>query len=117
MKLIKSNYVKSVILAFFLIGLTACSDGEADIELSISTNPHWGTLMFDLQAVNDNAVIENVIINRGSCKLSSVTSTEISKKIDLKFGETYRGYSSSCSVKDIKEVEVTTGKGTFVFSF
>jgi len=41
-------------MSVLLIGLTACGDQEetqaamADIEVSISTNPHWGTLVFEV---------------------------------------------------------------------
>ncbi|EIJ0947023.1 hypothetical protein LH710_002910 [Vibrio vulnificus] len=105
------------------IGLTACGDQEetqaatADIEVSISTNSHWGTLVFDLQAVTDNTVISNVVINRGNCRLPAGTTSELARNVSLQFGQTYTGYSNNCTVDSVKEIEVTSSAGTFVYTF
>ncbi|MDE5176864.1 hypothetical protein [Vibrio fluvialis] len=105
------------------IGLTACGDQEetqaatADIEVSISANPHWGTLVFDLQAITDSTVISNVVINRGNCRLAAGTTSELSRNVSLKFGQTYTGYSNNCTVDSVKEIEVTSSAGTFVYTF
>ncbi|MBU5877001.1 hypothetical protein JVW17_19960, partial [Vibrio cholerae O1] len=79
-------------MSILFIGLTACGDQEetqaatADIEVSISTNPHWGTLVFDLQAITDNTVISDVVINRGNCRLPAGTTSELSRNVSLQFG-------------------------------
>ncbi|WP_411861551.1 hypothetical protein [Vibrio sp. MACH09] len=105
------------------IGVTACTEQEetpeavADIEVSISTNSHWGSLVFDLQAITNNTVISNVVINRGNCRLPAGTASDLSKAVQLKFGETYTGYSNNCTVDNVKEIEVTSNAGTFVYSF
>ncbi|MBF4257494.1 hypothetical protein [Vibrio anguillarum] len=110
-------------MTILFIGLTACGDQEetqtatADIEVSISTNSHWGTLVFDLQAITDNTVISNVVINRGNCRLPAGTSSELSRNVSLKFGQTYTGYSNNCTVDNVKEIEVTSRAGTFVYTF
>ncbi|MGB6291341.1 MAG: hypothetical protein WBF78_00225 [Vibrio anguillarum] len=109
-------------MTILFIGLTACGDQEetqaatADIEVSISTNSHWETLVFDLQAITDNTVISNVVINRGNCRLPAGTASELSRNVSLKFGQTYTGYSN-CTVDSVKEIEVTSSAGTFVYTF
>ncbi|RBM86591.1 hypothetical protein DLR73_12135 [Vibrio paracholerae] len=61
MTLIKT-VLRYAAMSVLFIGLTACGDQEetqaatADIEVSISANPHWGTLVFDLQAITDSTV-------------------------------------------------------------
>ncbi|AEH33840.1 hypothetical protein DEB41_10550 [Vibrio anguillarum] len=110
-------------MSVLFIGLTACGDQEetqaatADIEVSISTNSHWGTLVFDLQAITDSTVISNVVINRGNCRLPAGTASELSRNVSLKFGQTYTGYSNNCTVDSVKEIEVTSSAGTFVYTF
>lgn len=115
--------VQYTVLMSLFMGVTACTEQEespeavADIEVSISTNSHWGTLVFDLQALTDNTVVTNVVINRGNCRLPAGTASELSKAVQLKFGETYTGYSNNCTVDNVKEIEVTSNAGTFVYSF
>ncbi|MGO4032378.1 hypothetical protein AB2359_13350 [Vibrio cholerae] len=110
-------------MSVLFIGITACGDQEetqaatADIEVSISTNSHWGTLVFDLQAITDNTVISNVVINRGNCRLPAGTTSELARNVSLKFGQTYTGYSNNCTVESVKEIEVTSSAGTFVYTF
>ncbi len=115
--------IRTIVITLILLGVTACSDQEeaqtitADIEVSISTNPHWGTLTFDIQAITDSTVISNVIVNRGNCRLPAGTSSELSRNVSLQFGETYTGYSNNCTVDSVKEIEVTSSAGTFVYTF
>ncbi|AIW17787.1 hypothetical protein F0267_16625 [Vibrio coralliilyticus] len=115
--------IRTIVITLILLGVTACSEQEeaqtitADIEVSISTNPHWGTLTFDIQAITDSTVISNVIVNRGNCRLPAGTSSELSRNVSLQFGETYTGYSNNCTVDSVKEIEVTSSAGTFVYNF
>ncbi|NOI33470.1 hypothetical protein F0250_05735 [Vibrio cyclitrophicus] len=112
----------AVTMALF-IGVTGCTEQEespeavADIEVSISTNSHWGSLVFDLQAITNNTVITDVVINRGNCRIPAGTASELSRNVSLKFGETYTGYSNNCTVDNVKEIEVTSTAGTFVYTF
>lgn len=123
MKQVLTQYTQLIALAIMAIGIMGCSEQEAkaqptaDIEISIGTNPHWGSLMFDIQAITDSTVITNVTINRGNCKLPVGTAAEISRTVSLKFGETYTGFSNNCKVDNVKEIEVTSSVGTFVYSF
>ena len=115
--------IRTIVITLILLGVTACSEQEeaqtitADIEVSISTNPHWGTLTFDIQAITDSTVLSNVIVNRGNCRLPAGTSSELSRNVSLQFGETYTGYSNNCTVDNVKEIEVTSSAGTFVYTF
>ena len=118
-----NTLIRTILMTLLLFSITACSEQEpvqtvtADIEVSISTNPHWGTLVFDIQAITDSTVISNVIVNRGNCSLPAGTASEISRNVSLKFGETYTGYSNSCTVDSVKEIEVTSSAGTFIYAF
>ncbi|HCH4150920.1 hypothetical protein CGI24_15865 [Vibrio parahaemolyticus] len=118
-----NTLVRRTAMTMLLFGLTACGNQEeaqaatVDIEVSISTNSHWGTLVFDIQAVTDHTVISNVVINRGNCRLPAGTTSELSRNVSLKFGETYTGYSNNCTVDNVKEIEITSSAGTFVYTF
>ncbi len=114
---------KQLCMALLTIGITACNAQEethslsADVEVSISTNPHWGSLMFDIQAITDHTVISHVVINRGNCRLPAGTASELSRNVTLAFGETYTGYSNNCTVDNVKEIEITSSAGTFTYQF
>ncbi|EHR6582423.1 hypothetical protein KUK75_001539 [Vibrio parahaemolyticus] len=118
-----NTLVRRTAMTILLFGLTACGNQEeaqaatVDIEVSISTNSHWGTLVFDIQAVTDHTVISSVVINRGNCRLPAGTASELSRNVSLKFGETYTGYSNNCTVDNVKEIEITSSAGTFVYTF
>jgi len=115
--------VQYAVLVSLFIGVTACTEQEdtpeavADIEVSISTNSHWGSLVFDLQAITNNTVITDVVINRGNCRIPAGTASELSRNVSLQFGETYTGYSNNCTVDNVKEIEVASTAGTFVYTF
>ncbi|CAK2805710.1 Lipoprotein [Vibrio crassostreae] len=118
-----NTLTRTIMMCMLILGVTACSEQKeaktltADIEVSISTNPHWGTLTFDIQTITDSTVISNVVINRGNCRLPAGTASELSRNVSLKFGETYTGYSNNCTVDSVKEIEVTSSAGTFVYTF
>ncbi|MGF1743513.1 hypothetical protein [Vibrio minamisatsumaniensis] len=118
-----NTLIRTIMMALLLFSIAACNEQEAaqtvtaDIEVSISTNPHWGTLVFDVQATTDSTAITDVVINRGNCRLPAGTASELSRNVSLKFGETYTGYSNNCTVESVKEIEVTSSAGTFVYTF
>ncbi|WP_462056700.1 hypothetical protein ACTED4_00760 [Vibrio parahaemolyticus] len=118
-----NTLVRRTAMTMLLFGLTACGNQEevqaatVDIEVSISTNSHWGTLVFDIQAITDHTVISSVVINRGNCRLPASTASELSRNVSLQFGQTYTGYSNNCTVDSVKEIEVTSSAGIFVYTF
>lgn len=114
---IAANLSKTLTLVFAggLIG--GCSlFASPDVEVSISTNPYWGTLVFDIQAIQDTAKITEVTLNRGNCKLPAGTAADIRRGVNLGYGRTYRGYGN-CTAENIKEIDVTTERGKFTFYF
>lgn len=111
-----------IIISLF-IGVTACKDQDEpqqsppDIEVSISTDPYWGGLVFSLQAIADDTTITDVVINRGNCRIPAGTAAKLSRHVSLKFGKTFRGSSNNCTADDVKEITVTSSAGTFAFTF
>ena len=98
--------------------LAACStDPVADVEITLETNRNYGTLIFNIQAVTDATTVKNVVINRGNCHIPVGTAKDLERGVELKFGKSYRGYSNNCKVGDVREVEITTSVGSFIFSF
>ena len=98
--------------------LFGCSS-EPNIEVSIQPNQYqyWRTLVFIIQATTNEVVVTNVVVNRGNCALPLGTAKDIERTVKLGFGQSYRGYTPSCTVDDVKEIEVTTNAGKFTFSF
>lgn len=96
-----------VVVSVLSSGLIACSS-EPELELTVQNNPHWGTLMLDIQSLEDDLVLEDIVINRGNCKLSTITQKEIDKTVKMKYGQTYRAYSSNCNMSSVKEVAITS---------
>ena len=86
--------IKKIAIGIAIVLLTGCSS-EPNIEVSIQTNQHWGSLVFVIQSIADDVVVSNVVVNRGSCALPRGTTKDIEREIELSFGESYRGYSPS----------------------
>lgn len=105
------------VLAGVAAALPACGSGKADVSVTLQPNQYWGTLVYAIQAETDEVVISDVVVNRGNCKVPPGTAAELERKVTLKFGQTWRGFSPDCRVGDVKEVVVTTGRGSFAFSF
>lgn len=99
-----------------ILSLSGCSS-EPNIEVSIESNQYHGSLVFTIQATTDEVIVKNVVINRGNCALPAGTAKDIERTVKLGFGQNYRGYSPSCTVNDVKEIEVTTNEGAFTFTF
>ncbi|MGB6007772.1 hypothetical protein [Castellaniella sp.] len=110
-----NSYIKAIIFLATL-SLLGCSS-KPNVEVSIQPNRSWGNLAFFIQATSDDVVVKNVIINRGNCNLPPGTAKDIERTVKLKFGQSYQGFSINCKVDDVKEIEVETDVGEFVFSF
>ncbi len=105
------------VIASMAAALPACSASKPDVGVSLEANPHWGNLMYNTQATADDVTIRDVVVNRGSCNDPLGTAFELSSAVKLKFGQTWQGYSTNCKVDNVKDLTVTTGRGTFTFSF
>lgn len=114
---LRMRLVALAVFASVAAALPACSSSKSDVEVSLQTNPHWGTLMYNIQANTDDVVISEVVVNRGNCSVPPGTAAELERTVKLKFGQAWRGYSPNCQVANVKEVRVTTGRGSFTFSF
>jgi uncharacterized protein YcfL len=111
-----NSILKMFSLSLSSLLVVGCSS-DPDVAVTIEANQYWGTLVFDIQAAADDAVIKKVTVNKGNCSLPEGTATDISRTVHLKFGQTYRGYSNDCKMQNVREIEVTTEKGEFVFTF
>ncbi len=108
-----------MIIYVAIFSLLGCSSAKANIEVSIQTHPDsvMGLAAFVIQSTSDEVIIKDVIINRGNCQISPKASADIKKGLKLNFGQRYMSWSTPCTVKDIKEIAITTNKGKFTFSF
>lgn len=114
---LRMRLLACAVLVGFAAILPACSSAKPDVEVDLQTNPHWGSLMYNIHATQDTVEISDVVINRGSCTVPEGTAAELGRIVKLKFGQRWRGYSPDCKVNDVKELVVTTGRGTFTFAF
>tara|TARA_R110002012_G_scaffold166810_1_gene330241 strand:+ start:1652 stop:2125 length:474 start_codon:yes stop_codon:yes gene_type:complete len=96
---------------------TASPSTTPDVDLYIGTNQFSGALTFDLQAIDDDVVVRDVVINRGVCEIPPGTATDLSRGVHLEFGREYRGYSNNCTVSNVRELIVTTDRGSYQFNF
>ncbi|RUO22999.1 hypothetical protein CWE09_13795 [Aliidiomarina minuta] len=110
------NKLSIVIFTAITLSMTACSTPE-DVELWIDTNPYYGTLIISVQAVMNDVVVKDIIVNRGNCGFPDGTKTDLERTVQLSFGESYRAYSHQCSINDVLEVEVVTNNGHSFFDF
>lgn len=102
------------IYAVALLLLAGCS-AKPDVEVTMGANA-LNTTAFNIQAIGDEVTVKNIVINRGNCRLAYGTDKEMEKEITIFLHQIYRGYSS-CSAGEIKEIEVTTDSGIFLFTF
>lgn len=97
--------------------ISACSVPVEDVEIWIETNTYWGSLIVGVQAITDDVVIKEIIINRGNCTLPAGTQADLDGTVELSFGRSYRAYSHNCTVRDVVEVEIVTNNGRSLFEF
>lgn len=102
------------IYAAALLLLAGCS-AKPNVEVSMGSIA-LNTTAFNIQAIGDEVTVKNVVINHGNCRLSHGTDKEMEREIKIDFGKSYRGYSS-CPAGEVKEIKVTTDRGTFSFTF
>jgi len=116
-RVLRKRLMLCALLVSFAATLPACSESKPDVDVSIRTNSHWGTLVYNIQATTEDVVISDVSVNRGNCTIPPGTAAELKRQVNLKFGQEWRGYSHNCKVDNVKEVTVTTSRGTFTFNF
>lgn len=108
-------------VAFVLLAVTtsSCSEEMASSGVKVSLKPSSrGNAYISIQAINDKVTVRgNVVVNRWNCLVSSLPSINGTKEVTIRFGETFDLNVIDCEFDNIKEVEVTTNSGTFVFTF
>jgi hypothetical protein len=118
--LTKEIIMKFLKIAISTLLISGCSGpSEPDIEISVNSKDGlFGPMVLvNIQAISDEVLIKDLVINRGNCPLLSTTVDSLNRKPTLKFGQTYQGLTNRCRLNDIIEIDVTTDEGTFSFSF
>lgn len=122
-----SKFMGFVVAVCVGIGFVGCGGGKSPIEVeTYAEDVAFGqfinqTFYVRVTAVVDSVTIGRIVINRGNCGDSEMDVT-------LTFGKTYKERiggrvvnlaipSNGCSIRDVKEVQVFTDKGTWTFNF
>lgn len=111
----KKSFLTMAVLAFITLGFVACGGVKSPIEVELYEEKPYANYMpytvVKVRAVVDSVTIQKIIINRGNCEQIGygVNTT-------IKFGEVTID-KTSCSTRDVKEVQVVTDKGTWTFNF
>ena len=102
--------MKLIACIFVVLTVSACITPEPDIQVSMEDSPLLGIAAFKVDALENDVVISRFSIDGGKCP---------SKEFDpvtLPYGKS-KIFGGMCSSDIIKEVEITTNRGTFQFEF
>ena len=115
---LRKRLLACALLAGLAAVLPACSAPKPDVEVTLRSNELYSSMTIVGVQAKDNAVtINDLTVNRGNWPLVENSVKALNQTVNLKYGESWNAYPKSCSVGMVKEVEVTTDKGTFTFSF
>lgn len=100
---------------------SGCLDStpNVDLETQNKVNPVFGIsyVLVKVKALEDNVTVEDLIVNRGNCKIENtdfLSSRPILPK-KLKFGESVSvSFSGPC---EASQVDVVTNKGRWTLSY
>lgn len=109
--------LKIAIIALLTSGCSGQSEPDIKISLNSKDALFGPMVMVNIQAISDEVLIKDLVINRGNCPLMPTTVDSLSRTPKLKFGQTYQGLTNHCRLNDITEINVTTDEGTFSFNF
>jgi hypothetical protein len=104
--------MKKLLIALTTSGLlTACSDPNIEISVYEREDPLFGIRyeLLKIKALEDDVTIEEVVANRGDCRLQKVDLP-----LTLAFGRSANINAYNC---DVVEVEVTTDGGTWTETY
>ncbi len=106
-----------------VMSLWGCSASQPEVPVEVSINELDNVVAYSgvrstvvIRAVSDSVQINKVTINRGNNCSIVFWHQNWSGSGSLKFGQSVTGVDS-CDMETIKEVEVETDKGSFLFSF
>lgn len=88
--------------------------GKLNIEVSTKRHPN-GTTSLHIQAIDDKVTVLGAVLNRGNCKMWKFNARALSEGVNLNYGKSYK-ISTHCKSNELREFEVTTNTGTYVFS-
>ncbi|SEL24156.1 hypothetical protein [Acinetobacter sp. DSM 11652] len=115
---------KFCFLLLIFVGISAChSDSSLPVsvrldlmpnQFHIPNNPYTPAYFNSviIQATTDQVTVENIVINRGQCPLSSWRK----RMSTLKFGQSFQSVID-CNIEQVREVTVKTNQGEFTFNF
>jgi len=91
--------------------LSACSDPDIEISIYEKHDPLFGIRyeLLKIKAIEDDVTIEEVVANRGDCRLQKI---KLPRK--LSFGQSLSLGAYEC---DVIEVQVRTDSGTWTESY
>lgn len=101
-------------IAFCTLGLSSLPVfASSPVSVYTSPGPN-GILYVEVQSDVNRITIQNVVVNRGNCDVSSTGQMRVYPST-LGYGdvEKYRTYASSCH---IREVQVITDQGSYIFN-
>lgn len=118
LKPLNPNYLltKSLLVVATVVGLSACSAGEQEIEVWVTGNSSGYSSQINIQSLVDELSIEDVVVNRGNCSIREVPRYGITIEKELEFGESY-SLTNDCIMENIVEVEVVTNSAAWHFEF
>lgn len=108
----------SLMLVFILLSVSACNaEQECPVEVQTgiehkyysSTNMSYDYYTVRITSISDNVIINDVIANRGNTKHELISL--VNYPITMKFG----GYITIYYKIPLKEIEVQTNTGNWVF--
>lgn len=106
------------ILGVFLAGCEDDTQTSAPVEVSVKEiyNPllHANMKKLNVVSIVDEVEITNVVLNRGNCKINPRVDEIIIKS---KTNPNKLKYGQSKQYWFIKEVQISTDRGTWTFSF
>lgn len=114
--------MKTKLIAFAAAAMAiGCSDStpNVDLETRDKVNPLFGIpyVLVKVRALEDNVTVEDLIVNRGNCKIENTDflggRPVLPKK--LKFGESVSvSFSGPC---EASQVDVVTNKGRWTLTY
>ena len=105
---------KTFYLTALLFGLSACSESSPPVKIETfdRVNPIFKVKYTEVKvtAISDEIEVENIVVNRGNCKMEGKKLPKI-----LKFGESVSvSFSTPCSAS---EVEIVTNDGNWTMNY
>ncbi len=114
--------MKKIVIAFTLTGfLVGCGNSEPNVNIEAfdKVNQIFGIkyVLVKVKAISDEVIVEDVIVNRGNCKIENknVLNGKAILPKKLKFGESVSvSFSGPC---EVAQVDVVTDDGSWTVEY